>query len=330
VGRCRWLGLATLLLTTCARTGFEQAGTLGAGLLDAGPSDVSGGSDPQAAVLVSALQANWSTTGWVMWSWTTAGVAADLAAFEFVVAESPEDVVTHRGTAVASRHTRVSLGFPDDFDLSLIEGTLTDDHVASRSYYAQMTAVDTMGRRSTSAVAETRTSDTPSEELVIFHDTDTPGYSIPAELVLSDRAPYAGTHHYEWRAQCGEASCYEILRRQELGIDLGFIDERAFETAFFEVAAANNSSQPSITRLRIWFGTSADHDGSTLYQFSGWATDNDDQYQLFQIPLRALVSSDDATPITLEMAQRGLFEFAVDGEWSNGALVRLDEWRLRW
>lgn len=191
-----------------------------------------------------------------------------------------------------------------------------------------MTAIDSGGRRSATAVVEARTNDEPAQQIVIFADEDTAGYSIPGEMVRSDRAPYAGTHHYEWVAGCPEPTCYEILRRQDLRVALDQIDRHSFDTsAIFELAMASDSTEPWSTRLRVWFGTAADHEGM-LADFGYWPVPTDDAYHVYEIPLRALVIDDAQVPY--ETIVRGLYEFGIDGTWSNGSTVRLDEWRLRW
>ncbi len=323
------------LLPVVALAGCVRAGSFAPLSADAGDSTVAdapgdavaqGDAGAPGAVGVSALEVGWSTPHWVYWTWRADGVAGDLAAFELVIAETAGEVVARVGSSV--RIERYELSLDAAAGLERAGRAMTGQLVPATTYFGQLVALDTEGRRAATAVVEARTTAVPSREIVIFADEQTEGYSIPGDLVRSTRAPYSGTHHYEWVAACAEPPCYEILRRQDLRIALDPIDRQSFETtAFFEVALASNSTVPWQTRLRVWFGTAADHEG-LLTEFGYWPVPTDDAYHVYEVPVRALNDSD--VPVSYETVVRGLYELAVDGTWSAGALVRLDEWRIRW
>ena len=274
----------------------------------------------------------WTTPNSIRWRWDSAGNPDQLVGFELVTGTTEEDVRNRTGGAVVwSAAQNPELGrylLPATGGDEPVVATTTDEHALSTEYYGQLTAIDTANRRSATNVASGRTSDTPTSTVVIFHDTDTPGYSIPDDVVLSTRLPYAGTHHYDYLESCGagENACFETLRRQGLSTNLSSISQGAFSTtAFIEFAIATEGPTPSYwSQVRIMTGT----DGNTeLWMNQGWTIRADGTYRLVQIPLR--VFGVDA-PMPYEELARGLFEVGVGGNWQDGSRTMLDEIRVHW
>jgi hypothetical protein len=76
------------------------------------------------------------------------------------------------------------------------ERTLIGDLTPQTKYFSRLVVIDAAGPGASSEVVQLRTRADPARDLVIFADENTAGYSIPAELALSSRAPCASTHHY--------------------------------------------------------------------------------------------------------------------------------------
>jgi hypothetical protein len=296
--------------------------------------DGGSGTPGPGAIQVTDLHVVWTTPNWIRWEWASEGTPDELLRYELVTGTSAEDVESRTGSAIvwtAEQNPELGRFFlPATGGEDQVIATMTDEHLPSTEYYGALTAVDTANRRSTSNVAAGRTSDPPGHELVIFSDEATPGYSIPDTFVLSDRDPYAGTHHYDYQLEsCAEPTepmCFEILRRQGLGTDLTGITQGAFSTtAYVELALASGGPTPSYwSQLRIQVGTDGDADS---YLLGAWTIRADGDYRLYQFPLRAIGWDG---PMPYEALARGLHELGVGGNWTAGVPTMVDEIRIWW
>ncbi len=305
------------------------SGTGGAGVGGGGGA----GAGVPGAVIVTDLRVTWTTPNWIRWEWDLDGVPDQLLGFELVTGESEEDVTSRSGTAVvwtADENPELGRYFlPATGSEDPVVATMTDLHDADTQYFGQLTATDTANRTTVTNLAGGRTTNLPSHSFVIFDDTATPGYSIPGSFVLSDVAPHAGTHHYDYLSSCvgGDVICWETVRRQDLGMDISAISEGAFSTtAYLEMAVAAGGPAPSYwSQLRIMMGTSGDH---STYLLPAWTIRADGAYRVYQMPLRALADSNGPMPHT-EMS-RALYEFGIGGSWVNDTHTRVDEIRVHW
>lgn len=278
---------------------------------------------------MSNLRATWSTPNAVHWDWDLAG-SADLQSFAIVVADSTADLTTCSGSArLFGPADNPELGYYSFPTVgSLVRKTITDGHVPDRDVVAQLVAIDTSGKRSVTNVAATRTLPAPGNEIVVFSEEATAGYSIPENVLLSTTAPYAGSYCYECVLACpgGSARCWEWMRRQGIDVDLSAIPADAYDGAFVEVAVSCDGTVHAFyAGLRLMFGTAS---STTLYNYEPITLRCDGRYRLYQLPIRAFESS--MGPVPHSDLSRGLREISVGSEWTTGTTIRFDEYRILW
>ncbi|MEM6993146.1 MAG: hypothetical protein AAF721_21715 [Myxococcota bacterium] len=298
------------------------------------PSIPAGGmlGDGEAAVTVGNLRAAWATPNTIRWEWDAQGDADELLAYTLTVGESEQDVLDQSGSSrewteadnpELSRYLLPRTGGEDQ-----VTFTATDELTPDTIYFAQLRATDTAGNVVTTTVAAGRTAEPAVDEIVIMSDQETAGYSLPDNFLLTEERPYAGTHAYRYDSICpdGDSTCWENLRRQELGLDLSAISQGTFATtAYFEVAVAiEGGTTPWWCSLWLAY----DPGSERLANYGGWTARADGEYRLLQVPMREFEIQGAPTPYD-ELAL-GLFGFNVGCPWSAGSVVRVDEVRLRW
>jgi hypothetical protein len=296
------------------------------------PAGSASGFDPEgAAVRVTNLRATWSTPNGIRWDWDAEGEPDALLAFELVVGATEQDVLERSAaTRTWTDAENPELGrfvLPHGLAEIPVVFTVTDELEPDTIHHAQLVATDTAGRQAMSNVAAGRTTLSPVGEIVIMSDVDTAGDSLPSTFVLGTDRPFAGSSAYSYESVCGGMECYENLRRQGLMLDLSPVSEGAYATtAYFEVAlAVENGSTSWWSDLWTWYdGTSTDRIG----RYNGWTARADGNYRVLQVPLRAFEI--DGEPVPYEELAHGLYGFNVGGYWSDGAVVRVDELRIRW
>jgi hypothetical protein len=301
-------------------------------VLDAGGSESGGG----AAISVFDLRAAWSTPNQVRWVWNVQGEESDFVAYELVIGPSEDEVRERAPTTTVFDGTRnPELGvfiLPRTFQALVVEATTTDLMEPDTVYYAQLLARDTAGAESRTNVAVVRTDPSPSYEIVLLAEGDSPGTSIPSTYVVDTAAPYAGTEHFSYVHTCEMATCAENLQRQGLMIDLAEIRQGDYATtAYLEFAVSLQDSIPWwYGGAYLWYGG---EDALTTY--SGWQIAADGEYRVIQAPLDEFVypnepGEEDDELVPYEALEPGVTAFVVGGHWSDGATVRVDEARLKW
>jgi len=283
----------------------------------------------QPAIEVHNLRSSWTTPNQIRWAWELQGTADDLFAFELVTGPSAQDV--HERTETTQLWTEVENPELGRFLLlhtggvEPVTSTVTDLHEPDREVYAELTAIDTTGRRSVTNVASARTTPPAVAETVIFSEDEMPGYSLPATFLSSDEAPYMGLRHYQYVSSC---DCWMNLRRQDLAIELSGISEGQYRsTAFLELALALDGVTPSWwNSLWLWYD---DANGPRVV-YSGWTVRAGGEYRLLQVPLRALLLADVPDPLPLDAPGQRLHGINIGGRWAAGMTVRVDEIRIRW
>ncbi len=295
------------------------------------PAD-SGIGPGDAAVEVGNLRATWGTPNAIRWDWDAAGNPDGLLAYQLWVGPTEADVLDR--TAAARKWTEADNPELQDFFLpntgseDAVVFTTTDELEPDSIYYAQLVAIDTAGNERVTNVAAGRTTQEPVREIVIMSDVDPPGIRLPEDFVLAQERPYAGTAALRWQAPWAPTEQdWENLRRQEIGLDLSAISEGTYATtAYLELALAiENSATPWWCDLWLWYDGSS-HEFIADYQ--GWTARADGNYRVLQVPLRVFEIG--GTPVPHEELSHGLFGFNVGCEWTGGAVVRVDEVRIRW
>lgn len=282
--------------------------------------------DCPAALHAAGLSADWTTPNTIRWSWDYAGTDEPLETFVLVVGTSE--------TMVRERRTEAIYFGPEQArELSKVTGEHRREWSVAyglepdTEYFAQLVAVQPNDCTSGSNVASATTS-LPENEFVIFSEDATEGYSIPDGVNLSNRVPYQGDFHYEWEASCdGEESCYEIVRRQDLGLKAD-IPEAAFGGALLEFAVLNEGSAVGqFEQVRFQFRVGGESALWSRNDFVTTAPSND--YRIVQVPLNQFFSG--GAPMTWDDLTAGeIYEFGIGNTWSAGTMVSFDEVRIRY
>lgn len=323
----------SLCLLVALAPGTAACGRLRYARVDGGATEVGesdGGSDAGVAVVpvsISDLRVAWATPHGIRWRWTRTGDAADFVQYELVMGPTALDVTTRSARArVVSQEENPELGvytLPQTGGMDPVVTTLVDGLTPSTHYFAQL--VVTHADRSTTAtlVAEADTAAMTTTSLELFDDAAAIGYSIPETFVLSTDRPMVSRTCYRFVSACAErpSPCWEHLRRQGLNVTVP-MPSAAFDAAYLEISVASSASVPAYySAFRLQVGDAAN---SNTYQIEGITIRSDDAYRTYEIPLSALPG------MTWDESQRGLREVGVGGNWSEGAIVRVDEARLRW
>jgi hypothetical protein len=303
-----------------------------------------GAGHPDAAVKPLNLRAEWSTEASIRWRWDLGGSDRpdELAGYRLVVGPSEQAVLAEQGTNTwaggsesasnpahvnpeLGRYTLPRTGSPDP-----LMATISDLHDADAIAFARLVATDTAGRQWATNVAQARTTVSPREEVVLFSEASVTGVFLPPSYGRTTGAAYQGTYHYQWvnAAMLG----FEQLRHQpQPPIPVGGPSEGSFaSTALLELAVRLEADAPSFWS-EIWLRFPDGTAEGFHARFNPLSIRNDDAYRLIQVPLRVLAEKSDP-PIPLEHARlaQGVNEISVGGQWSDQAIVRVDEVRIRW
>lgn len=290
-------------------------------------------------VVPTALSAKWTTPNSVRWKWEVVGPEAEFLAYELVVAENAEDVLSRAGTArVITKQQAPELGvfrLPNTGGPDPVVETSSYGLVADKEYFAQLTVHDMHGGVAMSPLASGRTMFEPSQELVFFADRVVTGdTAIPVEMTLDSTSPYAGTDCLLFDGtECDDPpACYEALRVQGPTRDMSFVDGPIFARMIAEIAVAHDGSVPSYwSEMRILIDNKPTTP-SLIYATSPITLPADARYTLVQVPLNVMYpwGNEDQPPLDLTTLHQGLFELGFGGQWGEGAMVRVDQLRLRW
>jgi hypothetical protein len=312
-----------------ARIGVAAIAALGLG--GAAWASVGAPMTVEPAVHVSDLRALWSTPNAVRWAWTADGRADELRDYELVIGPTEADVIAQSDrTRVFDRSENPELGhflLPRTGGADPVQATITDGHAPDEPVFARLVAIDTAGRRHESNVASIHTAPPAVAEIVVFDDELPSGAPMPDRIALSSAHPFAGPHHLQFESRCTAPECFANLRWQGLDVALDRLTPGDWKTtAYLELAVAIDGDATSWwSQLRIWCDeTSLDHVG----HFNSFALRSDGEYRVLQVPLRAFAFSPALDPA--DQIRHGLFEVGVGGWWPPGAIVRIDEIRVRW
>jgi hypothetical protein len=282
-------------------------------------------------IKVSNLRADWSTPAMVRWTWEASGPRARFKAYMLITGESAADVLSRTGSAVVwtgAQNPELEVYTLPPAGTDPAVSTLTDGHKAATTYLAQLIATDVDGGTTSTLLATTTTAPMPADQLVIFSEVDTPGYSIPDAFTFTTGVDaYLGTHYYEYLSSCppGEASCWENLRRSEVQLSTAALPAASFDDVFLEFAVACTGATNWWTDVWLRFNNSS----GVFWHFKGWTLRCDGEYRLYQIPLPVF----DSGTASLQHPEAAglLYEFMiVGGDWTANSRVRVDEVRLRW
>lgn len=275
-----------------------------------------------AELAVENLTVFFSTPNTVRWEFTAAGDNRELRHYRIEHGAAP-DALDVRVEPSDNPELEGDIWFRAG---SLVR-TTTSGHTAGTTIYARVVGVDWFGREAASPVVMTTLPDIPANQIEIFADAETAGYSIPGHVALGDSDPFQGTHAYEMLHVCDDtssATCFEIMRRQEIEIDLSAVPAAAFDTAYveFSVQVDTPGAHSRYCSVRLMLGPEGDW---TLFNYEGYTIVANGTYRTYQIPLTQFGMD---TPLTAADLLLGLREFGVGGSWAVGSTVRWDEVRL--
>ncbi|MBL8948368.1 MAG: hypothetical protein JNK45_34655, partial [Myxococcales bacterium] len=297
---------------------------LAAGTFAATPS-------PDPAIAVSELRAAWATPEQVRWQWRADGPPDALRAFELTTCPRERDLIdgTAPGCRVFTHLDNPELGhflLPRTGGVEPVIATTTDGHPPEREVFARLCAIDTAGLRSCSEPAGILTAVAPVHAITVFDEERPRGFPLPAELELADDAPFSGARHLQFTSACAGGDCYANLRWQGLDLALDPLGPGSVATtAFLELAVAVDGGSTSWwSQLRLWYGDVPIED---VVHFAPFALRRDGHYRVLQVPLRVFVGRGGAA---VDTAMIRLHEFGIGGWWPMGAVVRIDDVRVRW
>lgn len=304
-----------LVLAGCGRIEFDDTER---------PSCVPGIVEPatNGRLGLTDLAPVWSTPNTVALGWTHAGDDAHFTGYRLIVWTTATCQAPEILTMTEHPELGVVSSARDGF-------TIIDRRAPDTTYFAQLVADDDAGQPTITPIVALHTPAVTNHELVLFADMDTMGYSIPSELMLSTRAPYAGAAAYEWVNPCTSNDCFEILRRQDLKIPAPAFDATDFERAYLELAIAIGPAGPPVTygEARLWFGHGTTTDTNGLFNLEGFWIPSTGRYVLLQLPLAQFGIT---TRLTFAATRAELYEFSIGGDFRPGTTVSVDEVRIRW
>lgn len=325
LARCASAFGVVVVLTSCGRLSFDA--------LDASPTDAdtdiarcfpeAGGT---SSVSLEAFGLEFSTPNTLRLEWETSDPAGVFLNYEILLLEAEQsDCDVRRFNPTTNPALAYFRGPVTDHKIS---ATSIGPLVSDTEYVAQLLAHDRNGELIASELLEVRTSLDPTEEVILFSEEETAGYSIPSEMLYQSGQAFAGSQYYEYISACVD-SCFENLRRQDIGVSLAEMSEAEFASAYYEFALASSGAEHSIwSQGRLSFVQS---DGShELFVYAPFALRADGEYSVYQIPLSAFGQDELTVPLTYEIAKRSVYEFTVGGTWPAGETIRLDELRIRW
>ncbi|MBT8491718.1 MAG: fibronectin type III domain-containing protein [Deltaproteobacteria bacterium] len=321
-----------LWLSACFRANFDSVEQEESPEPDATPEQVIQWiSDDSGLVDVSAPTVRWLTPESARIAWTRSGESADFVRAAVLIV--PEDAAT-RGDESQIRtfdgSSNPELDYwelPETGGVDLVLEVTAAGLSPSTAYRFQVRALDNGGTWSHSEAGTFTTPAMPANEIVLFDDNETNGYSIPATMVRDSSAPNSGTHHWEYVFQCpaGAAKCFENLRRQGIGTDLSVIGPGAWDSAFLEMYVSTGGAETSWwSQFRLMLA-----DGGGLFMFDAVTIPGSGSaYLKLQVPLTAL--TDGGLSMTYDDGLSGLHEWGVGASWLSNVPVRIDDVRIRY
>lgn len=298
-----------------------------------GPGDGGDDGGPGAAA-IKGFHAAWATPDSIRWVWPDQ--PETYASWQIVTADSESDLRTLGQTSrVWNASTSPELG------VAQTRASSTNGHKPATTSWAQLAGIDAAGTRRTSDVVSFTTEVDPKNEFVIFNEADMPGTSLPATFVRAGTQGGGGGFNnsdfwYEDTVDCtpDPSPCVVALKRQKLLVTMPDIPDAAFGGAFVELAVAGSGTTPALDGdFNVIVG---DNPCGNVANGCRWHASfvirGGGAFILIQFPLSQMTRSDGTTLTSTELRyQSGLLrEIGLGGTLKNGALLRVDDIRIRW
>jgi hypothetical protein len=287
---------------------------------------------------VVSFSADWSTPESIHWTWEVEGDEADFHAWEIHVAADEAGLDT--SPQVYDGDTNPELGrfvLKNTAGVDPVVASLTRGLEPSTEYVARLFVFDTSGGVSQSSnLAVRRTSDAPTQSLLLFDDEPIPAgsYPLPECLQRSEMAPAEGSHHLSASLWCdAEAGavceqplqpgveCWENLRLESLQLSLDGLGGGDLSDAFLEFSLAIDV--PDGVEGHGWWGSAGVRIGEGTREYSPLTYPADGAYHRFQVPLTQMGIGLDELGETLQGPRLG-------SQWQHGSTLRLDAVYVRW
>lgn len=289
---------------------------------------------------VRSFSADWSTPESIHWTWDVIGDESDFFAWTLWLATDEAALGSGEAVLVFDGSTNPEL---DRYVLQNTEGvdpvvaTLTRDLEPGTDYFAKLLVLDTSGGRSESPnIAVRSTTAQPTEQTPLFVDEPLPSgaYPLPACLSRTDVAPHGGTHHLELDVQCDELAeftcsmgdprvveCWENLRLQNMSVPLTGLGGGELADAFIEFHLSIEHGRSA--EAHGWWSMAGIHLDDQGFSFAPLTVPATGRYERFQIPLTVL-------GVDVENLSMPLTRVFVGSQWQGGAVLRIDDVRVRW
>jgi hypothetical protein len=308
------------------------------------------------AVAVTDLHAEWVTANTVSWAWTASTNPSQLAEHRLFVALSEEDVIA--AACGESRPGAIEFGPSDNPELARaflprtsgedpVERTIADGLALDTAYFAQLVVIDTASRTTRTNVARARTGLDPlTGDQAIAAGESGPAYTLPGCVAFDGSEPadfdresgsWSLVQHCPANDDpCDDApsvasQCWENVRLADSGETFS-IGDGGFANAYFEFAVRIDGPEHSYWS-ETWIRFGGCRYGQDRLTLRGGG-----EYRRYQIPLSALKQRMDAdacpewTGRTMRASDvsGSVSEVAVGGQFSEGAVIRADGFRVRW
>jgi hypothetical protein len=195
--------------------------------------------------------------------------------------------------------------------------TMTDGHAASTTYVARVVAFDDTGGCHSTDIATATTAADYTHDAVAFDDA-----AAPATIPDTMQYVAGADPHYEFVSPRSE---WENLRVYGLAIDLvgAGLTAADFDHAIVEVSVAVGGGEISNWSV-LQFGVL---DGP-VFTVEPFFIRRDGSPRTYQVPLSALAV--DSTPIGYDDLTIPVEQIGIGTMWEVGAVVSVDDFRIRW
>jgi hypothetical protein len=307
---------------------------------------------------VSSLEPSWATAHSIRWQWEASGVKEDFLRYELWLAENEADLLARSGTArLIDGAQNPDIAFwdmwltGDPVTSAITRGLEASTSVVAREYWAQVVAIDVALCASESNLAAQRTVPEAVNHIDLFENTLLPGTVLepPALKLQSEELVYrACEDHGEGEPdRCGDTETdTSAISGQPLkvsGFSLGVAEDvpgqaritnGTFADAYLAARVRLAGDIPAVfAGLWLTVGTCIDGDFQH-YKLNGFVMPNGDTWVDLELPLSALEGETSGAPLTyveLEGTTGAgpVCGFAVEGQWHESAVVRIDDVVLR-
>jgi hypothetical protein len=285
-------------------------------------SSTGGECTPNAAP--ASFRSGWSTPNAVYWRWDPPPDLEALRSYRVTIGSSAADVEAGSNVTVFDASENAELDGPylvRTTGVDPVQATFTDGLAQGTTYFARLLTTDTAGCEHTSAVLSASTALEPTDEAAFFIDALPPGgYVNPASIEVGPCA-VTGSTCLTYTNTAAEPD-FENVRAAFDAVPVSMTDGDFATAAFLEVRVGSSSTAgPTWAEIRLAAN-------GAFFIVGGLVLRADGDMHTYQIPLR-MFRSPEGELVRADLAA-GVTEIGVGNLWSAGAVVHLDDMRIRW